>query len=586
MVAPLDERIRRVLADGSRFGAAPGSPTRPPPPVLRVVDGASPANAEEAVVQESSSPGVAPDPSSLARPRPEVPPALRRRLDVLSQLQGLGTQPRPGRERHETGGHEPHAHAPHPHEPHAHEPHEKDAHEAQGSFEQGRLEGDTRPPRKALAPPATPSGSRRECERATAVGSCRQFDKQYDLDQLHGDVRLADVLDPPWSLPGEVAALPGGPLLDIDRVAFLDTETTGLAGGTGTVAFLVGVGWIERSPAPGSGDSDASRDADPSCIANAIGNANAIDNANASSSANAGGDNAPRGARLHVRQYLMRDYPEEGALLDAVREDLGARNLVTFNGRSFDWPLLEVRWRMNRRRCSDGPPRAHFDLLLAARRLWARTLHSRSLASLERHVLGLDRGDDMPGAHVPAAWFDWLETGDGRDIDRACRHNEMDILALVALLARVGQTLHDPAGSLRHPGDALGTARWLERRGRGLQARATLERGLADAVGPERNELRRALGKLCRRLGDPAAALTHWQQVLATTPRFDREAHEQVAKTYEHGLRNPARALEAAQRARALAPASSPASAALASRIERLQRRLARSALGRQSPPT
>ena len=149
---------------------------------------------------------------------------------------------------------------------------------------------------------------------------------------------------------------------DPQQWLFLDTETTGLMGGTGTYPFLVGVAWWD-----------------------------------------AGG--------LEVEQFFMREHSEEHALLVTLAERMAERRvLVTFNGKSFDWPLLETRFRMTRK-IAPPVPRAHLDFLHPARNLWRIRLGSVRLAELEKHVLGWDRGADLISAMIPQYYFDYLRGG-------------------------------------------------------------------------------------------------------------------------------------------------------------------------------
>jgi uncharacterized protein YprB with RNaseH-like and TPR domain len=135
-------------------------------------------------------------------------------------------------------------------------------------------------------------------------------------------------------------------IADPEQWLFLDTETTGLAGGSGTYAFLVGLAWWE-------------------------------------------------GGGLEMEQFFMREYSEERALLFALQERIAEHPvLVTFNGKSFDWPLLETLYRMSRK-ISLPTPTAHLDFLHPARNLWRLRLGSVRLSELERHVLGWDRGADL-----------------------------------------------------------------------------------------------------------------------------------------------------------------------------------------------
>ena len=361
--------------------------------------------------------------------------------------------------------------------------------------------------------------------RETQHGSFLEVERRIPLDARHGGVHLARALERPVPLRPHERGPCRRRVLDARDAAFIDTETTGLAGGTGTVAFLVGAGWIE--------------------------------------------DDA-----FVVRQYFMRDYPDEGALLAALEEDLGERPLVSFNGRSFDWPLLTTRWQMHR---TKQPRRAHLDLLPSARRLWSTTLHSHSLAVLERHVLHLERGEDLPGYLIPSAWFEFLRTGWAGTIAQAFRHNEIDVVSMLALFARVGSILEDPIDGVEAPEDRPGTAKLLLDLDQPGRARRCLEAGLGtlDPEGAPFDErpLRRLLGHLCRRAGDHDESLAHWRAV-ATAGSFDEEAYEHVAKIYEHRLKDHAQALEWTEAALDQLVEGTRAYEAFAHRAARLRGRL------------
>jgi len=170
--------------------------------------------------------------------------------------------------------------------------------------------------------------------------------------QLTPNIRALQLLMP--DPPEEVA--------DSEQWIFLDTETTGLTGGSGTYTFLVGLAWWE-------------------------------------------------GGGLEVEQLFMRDYSEERSLLFALGERLAERRvLVTFNGKSFDWPLLETRYRMSRK-IPLPCPRAHLDFLHPARNLWRLRLGSVRLSELERHVLGWDRGADLLSGLIPQIYLDFIRCG-------------------------------------------------------------------------------------------------------------------------------------------------------------------------------
>ena len=484
-----NDRIRRILSDG----APP--PGRRGKPVLRQVEGATDAPTEDPVDADALTP-------------------LRERLRILERLSRRAGPLRvdvPARIPPENGG----GRAP----------------PAEGTLVHPPQQVPDSLTNEELPLEALVGGTLRE----TVAGACWQVDLRYDLQATHGTVLLADALHHPVRLRPNERGPEDRDVLDLRRAVFLDTETTGLAGGTGTVAFLVGAGWLDDSV-------------------------------------------------FHVRQYFMRDYPEEAGLLQAVRDDLDDRPLVSFNGRSYDWPLLLTRWKLSRTRWdantkgaapSPWTPggRAHFDLLPIARRLWSRTLHSRSLGTIERHVLGLGRQDDLPSASIPAAYFHYLRSGYSHAIARAFRHNQVDIVSMLALLAPIGRIVAEPEVQVAHPGDALGTARLLLDLGESSLARRCLEARLPDAAKREQPEMRRMLATLCRRAGDVQAALVQWT-ALATNPHvFDREAYEHVAKVYEHQLRDFDTALRWTEEALERVPQQTAAWAALEHRRDRLERR-------------
>jgi uncharacterized protein YprB with RNaseH-like and TPR domain len=365
-------------------------------------------------------------------------------------------------------------------------------------------------------------------ERETPVGTLLYVERHYPLDAMHGGQTLRTgtefgiPLRPHERHPRDRAVDGPPPMLQARDAIFIDTETTGLSGGTGTVAFLVGTGQVV-------------------------------------------------GEHFVVRQYCMRDYPEEDALLHALAADIGEDPLVSFNGRGFDWPLLTTRFRLHRQ---EPAPRAHLDLLPPARRLWARTLHSHGLAALERHVLGLERGEDLPGWRIPAAFFEYLRSGEAGTIAQAFRHNAIDVVSMLTLFAHIARTLDDPIRRVARPGDQLGTARLLLDLGQPDQARRCLEAGLSECPDGEGLTLERLLGRLCKQAGDHEAALAHWMRVADQAAGFDVEAYEQAAKINEHGLRRFDIALDWTRRALERCVPESAAAAAFAHRAARLERRL------------
>ncbi len=248
-------------------------------------------------------------------------------------------------------------------------------------------------------------------------------ERRFPLASRHGAEVLATAFERAIPLRQRERRPGGRVAVHPDEAVFLDVETTGLAGGTGTLAFLVGA-------------------------------------------ARRVGDD------LVLKQYFVPDFPDEAAVLDALADDLGDAPLVTFNGRTFDAPLLATRFRLHRIPFAD---RDHLDLLPPARRLWAASLDSHALSSLERRVLGVARTEDLPGALVPAAYFAWLRDGRAAALSLAFRHNETDLVSLVTLAGVVARLVADPTSRPAAPvEDHLHTARLLLDHGDPARARACL----------------------------------------------------------------------------------------------------------------
>jgi len=361
----------------------------------------------------------------------------------------------------------------------------------------------------------------------TAHGEHFETERLWERHRRHGSVDISDLAELPEDL---LDSLSGGaiPRSEPARWAFLDTETTGLAGGTGTCAFLVGVGAIE-----------------------------------------------PAGFRL--RQFFMRDYGEEASLLCRLAEHLSQFDvLVTYNGKAFDQPLLETRFLMCRGRGAPPHPFSrmqHLDLLFGARRLWKLRLESCRLVDLENQILGVEREGDLPGEMIPYCYFEYLRTRQAFKLVPILHHNAIDILSLACLTAIVPFAFRSPdAAPLRHGADWIGLARWTQRAGRREEAlslfRRAVEAGLPDHL------LFRTLwdvAALEKRLGRPDAALAAMTNLCAERNPYRAQALAELAKHYEHRERNPAMALEMTRTA--LAIEDSPT---LRRREQRLQARLAR----------
>ena len=316
----------------------------------------------------------------------------------------------------------------------------------------------------------------------------------YEPGTRHGNAVLSDLL----GRPSAAAALARDPrLVDLDpeRLAFLDVETTGLAGGTGTYCFLVGVGRFE-------------------------------------------------GASFVLYQFFMRDFNEEHALLAALGELLdGLGAVVSFNGKAFDLPLIETRFILARQRprLVDAP---HLDLLGPARRIWKHRLPSCALSSLEVEVLGLQRAaGEIPGWAIPDVYLEYVRSGDVQQIARVFSHNAQDILSLVTLAMRLYSLVTDtPPGCDGLPGEDLyglaGLMLDLDQAGRAgpasgcsCRAEALYARAASTCRSAAVRELaRRDLAGLLKRQERRAEALPWWQALAADGAVY---ACEELAKHYE-----------------------------------------------------
>ncbi len=300
------------------------------------------------------------------------------------------------------------------------------------------------------------------------AGRCYVVTQRYGLGESRGPRPLGALLG---QTPAALAAL--HPTFGLDKqrdflgAAFIDTETTGLGAGAGVYAFMVGVGTFEvASGAP----VDMAR-ADP-----ALGKTE-LSQANNPNIPNFAGD-IPDLAFV-VRQFFMRSPAEEGALLVALSELLAPFDMtVTFNGRTFDLPLLRTRFQQNHWLFPAGmdevallaPDRAHLDLLHPARRLWRKRLRSCRLINLEERVLGLRRSeDDVPGALIPQLYVDYTRDGNASQMARVFYHNREDIVSMVSLADALSQAFGlqpSAAEPAALPGvDWLALAITLERNG-------------------------------------------------------------------------------------------------------------------------
>jgi uncharacterized protein YprB with RNaseH-like and TPR domain len=365
-------------------------------------------------------------------------------------------------------------------------------------------------------------------EVETSAGRHWEMEKLYERHRRHGSYEISDLAELPHDLFGAISdgVVVGTPP---ETWAFLDTETTGLAGGSGTLAFLIGVGRI-----------------------------------------------TPEGFR--VKQFFLRDHGEEASALDALAAHLRQfRVMVTYNGKAYDQPLLETRFRMVRARPPFGGLE-HVDLLHSSRRLWKLRLESCRLVELENRILGIEREGDIPGQLIPYVYFDYLRKSEIARLVPVFHHNAMDILTLACLCGIVPRAFRPPEEiEVKHGAEMAGLARWWRQIGEPDHAlrlfRDAVEKGLPDEL------MFRTLWDIAlleKKLGRHDAALPVFRDLAATKNEFRVPAIEELAKYYERRERNFALALEMTNSAIELA-----ASPALERRKVRLSQRIASSMNGR-----
>ena len=383
------------------------------------------------------------------------------------------------------------------------------------------------PKRRLPAPPPRPPIPAPEDYLAgqdveTELGRHFETEKLYERHRRHGNIGIADLED----LPGELLQpISNGLISEVppSKWCFLDTETTGLAGGSGTYAFLVGVGRI-----------------------------------------------TPEGFR--VRQFFMRDFGEEASQLSALNEHLKQfQVLITYNGRTYDQPLLETRFRMLRQRPPFGSLE-HLDLLFGARRLWNLRFDSCRLVDLENQILGVERQGDLPGELIPYVYFEYLRTQEIFRLLPIFHHNAMDILTLACLTAIVPRAFQSPEqAQFAHGAEMVGLARWW-RQAEQHETALTLFRQALDRPLPDDLLFRTMwdIAALEKKLGRQHAALPVLTDLAASPNPWRAAAFIELAKYYEHRERNYSMAAEMTRNALALDP-----SEAARRRLSRLEQRMA-----------
>ena len=329
---------------------------------------------------------------------------------------------------------------------------------------------------------------RKECSPVRDF-DCSVYTKEFELGGLLAEFAAGSVphLKIACKISDETEIRP-------EDIIFFDTETTGLAGGTGTVAFLVGVGRLT-------------------------------------------------GDKFTVRQFFMNDYHQEPSVLNEFASSLeGAKAVATYNGKSFDAPLIKTRSIINRISL-ELDKYIHFDLLHACRRLYKMRLERMKLTDIEENILGVTRKEDIPGSEIPEIFFRYLKYGEKHLLDKVMEHNVNDIVSLAKISAVLACAYANPAG-IEYTGDKYCAARTLCQ----LNMYSSAET-IYEAIKDELVQAKAELGSIKRLAGDYAAAVILYDE-LAQTSRFDIKYEIEIAKIMEHKLKNYEQALNYALRAK------------------------------------
>lgn len=399
---------------------------------------------------------------------------------------------------------------------------------------------------------------------ATKFGECLVIDRRYEAERWHGDIRIGEcviddmdalrLLDPGLSLPGTPSWRPEravhGPDTPscrperpaLQRTIFIDLETTGLSGGAGTLAFLVGCGYFDLGA-------------------------------------------------FHVRQFLLTSHAGERALLAAVAEFFDATDMiVTYNGKTFDVPVMETRWTFHRMDMPlDGVP--HFDMLHPARRLWKQREDARGggedggcrLSTLERVLFDVQRVGDVGGFEIPGRFFGFIRSGDPRPLEPVLEHNRIDLVSLAAVTARGMRLARAGHEACRDCAEALALGKIFEKANLPGRAEACFRYACDSPESMVRADALYRLGVRLRRDRRFADAAAVWRELIEfTSPRSMRRgllgelrqvAVEALAIHQEHRAKDLAGARELALES--LGESGGSRAESVRHRLARLERKLA-----------
>jgi hypothetical protein len=342
------------------------------------------------------------------------------------------------------------------------------------------------------------------------------FENSYVLGASYGQIPISMGLQIPAEIIGFLSRDAAFEGLDLSSALFLDLETTGLAGGTGTVPFLVGLAYY-------------------------------------------------RDERFKVTQFFLNEMAEEGRLvreLDQFVRDMGFKSLVTYNGKAYDLPLVETRFTLHRTPCPlRGLP--HLDFLFSARSLWQHKYDSCRLFHLAQQIVQAERSEDIPSAEVPLRYFQYIRNGDFSLIDPILYHNQEDLLSLLGLVVAgavlVERNREAAARGDGDPMDLYGVARLFERAGDAATSAALLEKALAGGRGltAEVSQVaRKKLSHHFKKNKDWDKALPFWQEMAAGE---EVDCFRELSMYFEHHAKDYGQAIQIATEGLALSKGKSPA---------------------------
>lgn len=322
------------------------------------------------------------------------------------------------------------------------------------------------------------------------------WENSFPYDHMHGELLLSSIKRLKPESFSTITSQFKKKLFDPQGTMFIDTETTGLAGGTGTLAFMIGVGYYDQ-----------------------------------------GG--------FKVRQYFIRDYGEENAALNSlVKFASRFENIITFNGRGYDIPILQARMILNRIKF-DFSTFSHIDLLFPSRAIFKHRLEDCRLSTLERNVIRFFREGDIPGEEIPYLYFRYLRSRNPALMDKVFYHNAMDIVSLAVLTTRIGELLDHEQTAAEFGEDIFGAGHFYYKANDYKNAELLFRKAFDYPLPYDlRYRLLTELSLILKRTGKIDEASEIWHGMLEGQKKFTLFPYEELAKYYEHHKKSASTAMK------------------------------------------